>query len=383
MIWVSWRQHRAAVLVFTITVAAAAAYVLVTGLRMRSSFDTFGLEACAAPVSESCPAGYSAFMASYSGIPLQLPVLAVLPALIGLLVGAPLVAQEIEHGTHRLAWTQSVSHRRWLWTKVGLLATVIAAGLLILGLLVHWCVEPLIAIGASSRLDPMLFTVTGIAPAAYGLVALAIGVTAGALCRRLVPAILVTLVAFTALWLGVGLGLRAYYAPPASISEPVQAYDFVPSSADNGLGRVVGTDYVSSTGQQFAGSRLFPDWNAFRDVCTDLGAPMAAPDPDPRVMAIPPPECLDQLGLQRVTYYHPEDAFWRFQLHRNRASGRLGGRVARHRVGRDQTPLLERGTSFAPDDGAGLAHTSSAVETLHPMQLVVANWQGRELVRRE
>ncbi len=314
MIWVSWRQHRAALVVFAITATAAAGYLLNIGLRMRSSSDALGLGACVRPVTESCPTAYSAFMASYSGVPLQLPVLAVVPALIGLLIGAPLVAQEIEHGTHRLAWTQSVSRRRWLWTKVGLVGLVLGAGLLILGLLVHWCVEPFVAIGASSRLDPMLFTVTGIAPAAYGLVALAIGVTAGALCRRLVPALLVTLIAFAAIWMGLGLGLRTHYATPSTISEPVQPYGFVAPSADNGLGMVVGTDFVSNTGREFAGNRSFPDWNAFRGVCADLGAPMPEPDPDPRIMVGPPQDCLDELGLQRVTRYHAEDVYWRFQI---------------------------------------------------------------------
>jgi hypothetical protein len=33
-----------------------------------------------------------------------------LPALIGLFWGAPLVARELEAGTHRLVWTQSVTH---------------------------------------------------------------------------------------------------------------------------------------------------------------------------------------------------------------------------------------------------------------------------------
>jgi len=35
------------------------------------------------------------------------------PGLIGIFWGAPLVARELETGTYRLAWTQSVTRKRW------------------------------------------------------------------------------------------------------------------------------------------------------------------------------------------------------------------------------------------------------------------------------
>ena len=54
--------------------------------------------------------------------------LILLPALVGMFVGAPLLARELEHGTHRLAWTQSVTRRRWLLSKTLLLALAITVG---------------------------------------------------------------------------------------------------------------------------------------------------------------------------------------------------------------------------------------------------------------
>ena len=44
------------------------------------------------------------------------------PAVIGMFWGAPLVARELEAGTHRLVWNQSVTRTRWLLIKVGLIA---------------------------------------------------------------------------------------------------------------------------------------------------------------------------------------------------------------------------------------------------------------------
>ena len=50
-----------------------------------------------------------------------------LPALIGLFWGAPLIARELEAGTHRLVWNQSVTRGRWLAVKLGLIGLAAAA----------------------------------------------------------------------------------------------------------------------------------------------------------------------------------------------------------------------------------------------------------------
>jgi hypothetical protein len=55
----------------------------------------------------------------------------VLTAASGLLIGVPLVAREIEHGTAPLAWTLHPSRSLWLWRRVGvgLLVVILLAGL--------------------------------------------------------------------------------------------------------------------------------------------------------------------------------------------------------------------------------------------------------------
>jgi hypothetical protein len=48
-----------------------------------------------------------------------------------LFFGAPLVAGEVEHGTHRLVWTQGVSRRHWAVVKVGVVsAAAVAVGII-------------------------------------------------------------------------------------------------------------------------------------------------------------------------------------------------------------------------------------------------------------
>ena len=87
--------------------------------------------------------------------PLQsaLPFIVILaPALIGLFFGAPLIARELETGTFRLAWTQSVTRRRWLAVKLGLvgLAAMAIGGLLTW--MVDWWASPLDAVN-QNRFD--------------------------------------------------------------------------------------------------------------------------------------------------------------------------------------------------------------------------------------
>jgi hypothetical protein len=119
----------------------------------------------------------------------------VAPALIGMFWGAPLVAREFEDGTFRLAWTQSVTRARWMAVKLAVvgLAGMAAAGLL--SLVVTWWSRPLDRAGLNQFAT---FDQRGIAPIGYAAFAFTLGVLAGALIRRTLPAMFVTLAVFVA-----------------------------------------------------------------------------------------------------------------------------------------------------------------------------------------
>ena len=119
----------------------------------------------------------------------------VAPGLIGMFWGAPLVAREFEEGTFRLAWTQSVTRARWMAVKLAVVgvASMAAAGLL--SLVVTWWSSPL------DRADLNQFATfdqRGIAPIGYAAFAFTLGVLVGALIRRTLPAMFVTLAVFIA-----------------------------------------------------------------------------------------------------------------------------------------------------------------------------------------
>jgi len=117
----------------------------------------------------------------------------VAPGLLGMFWGAPLVAREFEDGTFRLAWTQSVTRTRWMAVKlaVGGLASMTAAGLV--SLVVTWWAGPL---DRAALNQFATFDQRDIAPIGYAAFAFTLGVLAGALIRRTLPAMFVTLVVF-------------------------------------------------------------------------------------------------------------------------------------------------------------------------------------------
>ena len=142
------------------------------------------------------------------------------PALVGLFFGAPLIARELETGTFRLAWTQSVTRKRWLAVKLGLvgLAAMAIGGLLTW--MVDWWASPLDAVN-QNRFGVANFGFHGVAPIGYAAFAFALGATAGVLLRRTVPAMAVTLVGFAAARLAVTYWVRPNLASPLHESLPL------------------------------------------------------------------------------------------------------------------------------------------------------------------
>src|SRR5262245_11880941 len=104
MIRMTLRQSRAQALVGAILLVLAAIYLLRLGGDIRAVRDTSQLQTQYKQTMLFIAAGFG-----------------LVPALIGAFWGAPLVARELETGTHRLVWNQSVPRRRWLAVKLTVL----------------------------------------------------------------------------------------------------------------------------------------------------------------------------------------------------------------------------------------------------------------------
>lgn len=197
MIWVTWRQHRAQAITCLIVFCALAAFAVTYGTMMRTTFTSDGIPACLSRTGGAgCPAVISSFVNHFNhGIAMiiNVPLLAI-PGLLGIVTGAPLLGAELERGTWRLAWTQTVPRTRWLAAKLGL----VTGGLIVFGAaitaLMIWFHAPLDKV--TTRLQPGFFSPEGPTFTASLLCAFGLAVLCGLLLRNVIGAIVAAYIAW-------------------------------------------------------------------------------------------------------------------------------------------------------------------------------------------
>ena len=223
--WVSWRRQRTTILATVALLGLLAIYLVVTGLQMRSAWHT--VQACTPQRSRSCIFEWTNFKDTYSNPGIFSALFIFAPLLIGAFAGAPLIGRELETGTFRYAWTQGVGRIRWAVALLVPGAISVAALAGAIGALIAWHDRPLWEADIVTRLAPSEFAATGLAIAGWSLAAYGVGVLAGFLSRRVLPALA------AALAIAIGLGfaasnLRPHYLPPLKTS----SLDHVPGSQD-------------------------------------------------------------------------------------------------------------------------------------------------------
>ncbi len=302
MIWLSWRQFRVQALVAAVFLAALAAVLLVTGLRLAHFYDSSGIGACTAAGAADCDRLELDFLDHYHSLRVIGSLLIGAPAIIGAFWGAPLIARELEGGTHRLVWTQSIARARWLAVKlavVGAASVVVAAAF---SALFTWWAGPLDRV-AGARLTPAIFDQRGVVPVGYAAFAFALGVTAGLVMRRTLPAMATTLVGFTAARMAIQYGVRPYLLAPVHVTYPSPIYD----QANSPLGTnawIISSKVVDAAGQVVAtGDPAGFSTNTLAAACH--GSPNL---PDSFFE-----QCADRLGLHNVATLQPASRYWAFQ----------------------------------------------------------------------
>jgi len=215
MSWLVWRLHRTQLNIAAALLAAFTVLLLVTGLQMASQYHS-AVTACTA--SHSCASlGSTLFLGSHAVGFLVIMTLGV-PALFGLFWGAPLVASEFEAGTGQFAWMQSVTRKRWLAVTTGWTLLTAAAWGGAVSALVTWWSGPDNALQLD-QFKPGRFDIMGIVPVGYALFAMALGLCAGALLRRTMPALAVTLGGFIAVRAVITLWLRPHYMSAVTVTQ--------------------------------------------------------------------------------------------------------------------------------------------------------------------
>jgi hypothetical protein len=220
----AWRQFRTSGVVAAAALVTLAALAAVTGVHLLHLYRTT-VAGCGA--TAACSVARAAFLRTDSSVRVWLGVIVVVvPGVTGVFWGAPLVAGELEAGTHRLAWTQSVTRTRWLAVKLVVVGVASVAVVGFLSLVVTWWASPLdrVRMDQFATFDQRDIVVVGYAAFAFGL-----GVTAGILWRRTLAAMATTMVAFLAVRLSFDHLVRAHLIAP-------QLHSFALDPASTGYG---------------------------------------------------------------------------------------------------------------------------------------------------
>jgi len=317
MTWFTLRQFRGQAITSVAVLAAFAILFAVTGPALVSDFRSSGLSSC----HVNCGAFASRFASDlsnggstiyvflfYAGI----VALYLVPALIGIFWGAPLVARELETGTYRLGWNQSITRTRWAVAKLAIvgLASMAAAGLL--SLMISWWANPVdtaISYGGPNahsglaRIDPIVFGARGIAPVGYAAFAFALGVTVGLLIRRTLPAMALTLAVFVAVQILVPTIVRPHIIPPDHATSALAATN-IDLSIENG-GQMVVTGPGNRPGAWVISNQtITPSGQVFTGPATSacLGSSFSACS-----------RWLTSKHLRQAVAYQPASRFWPLQ----------------------------------------------------------------------
>ncbi|EGX58339.1 ABC transporter transmembrane protein [Streptomyces zinciresistens K42] len=164
MTWLVWRQHRAAFW----TVLGASALAVAFIVFQRSQLHTAGYDSTS------------------TGLRLM-------PILLGVFLGAPLFAGDLENGTAKLVVTQSASRTRWLTTKLALTALVVVVSTVALSVGFGWWWNLYDESTSAEWTSGATFNNTGPVPAALALFSVFGGVAIGVVLRRTLVAMAVTL----------------------------------------------------------------------------------------------------------------------------------------------------------------------------------------------
>jgi hypothetical protein len=305
MIWVTWRQHRAALLFGLGILVALCLFLFVTGHGIWHEFRASGAQQCIDSNTPDCEGITSAFTNRYNGYQLLIPLFLLLPALLGVFWGAPLVAREVEHGTHRLAWTQAITRRRWIVTKCTILLGSAVAGAAIFTYVLAWWSRPFVSSG-SGAFQPGIFDLRGFVPLAYALFAVALGLAAGTIMQRMVSAMGITLVGYAGVRAAITLFARQHFAAAKHIAYGFP-FEAAPTPKLGPNAWEIATKTVDAAGH-FLGRGITLNLATLAQRCPDLGTAGGALPGRGRVRA-----CAQHIGLQIQSMYQPGSRYWSFQ----------------------------------------------------------------------
>ncbi|OZD04285.1 hypothetical protein CH275_13580 [Rhodococcus sp. 06-235-1A] len=324
--WLAWRLNRTSLLISLTTIAILITATVTAGsyvprypqiswsfLRMCSRWNDVG----------PCRPETALTLSTLCAL--------LLPLLLGMFVGVPAFARELDARAHVVALTQSTSRIQWYLAPVIVVFLPISGAMTCLGLALHWATD-LSRDSSSADYGPSVsfswfdfphFETAGVVLGAYTLLMLLVGSTLALTFRSGVMSMLGTLfiflfvvpVAFT--WIA-----REHYGSPAVDSEPISGlyreseYPPDPYYTTDGTW-VVDAGYVDSSGATVRAetarcAQPYPDGNPRAEETNEERSERARLENLDRAARFD--DCLRDQGVDRFDIrYYTEDDFWRFQ----------------------------------------------------------------------
>jgi hypothetical protein len=322
MIRFTWLQFRVQAGVALAALFAFAAVLMVTGPHLASLYNASRITGCRGGSCVNAASGFLSRVDATSPYTLMytlgIGLILAAPVITGIFWGAPLIARELETGTCRLAWTQGITRTRWLVVKLALTGLAAMAVTEALSLMYTWWADPIArAIGHGGTISSIQFTgpfglvafaTHGIAPLGYAAFAFTLGTATGALIRRTVPAMAVTLAIFAAVQVAVPLWVRPHLLPP---DQTVVSGPSFFQAASMSVGTLTAT---TVPGQPEAWILSSGPINAAGQPVTT--APAACLGPPPATGKGAPANlgaCMASRGIREAITYQPLSRYWPFQ----------------------------------------------------------------------
>jgi len=330
MIWLTWRQFRAQAITAAAALAAFAIVLAAAEPSLSGVYHSSGLASCH---GTACTGLASTFIndlssgAGIAGVPetpymilyfLSVVVILIAPAIIGIFWGAPLIARELEAETFRLTWNQSSTRTRWLAVKLALIGVAAMAVTEAFSLIQAWWAAPIgkaVGLGgggsifSETRFGVFVFPTHGITPLGYAAFGFALGVTAGLLVRRAIPAMAITLAIFAAAQLITPLWIRPHLFPTSQTVATITATEANVSPVYPGLALTAtavpgqpGAWIISSEGVNAAGQPVSTMPASCEPMVSDFSGASTALN-----------NCVASHGIRVAENYQPASHYWPLQ----------------------------------------------------------------------
>ncbi|MER6284765.1 ABC transporter permease [Streptomyces sviceus] len=187
MTWLVWRQHRAAFWTILAATALTVAWIVYQRGQLVDFLDGYGYPGKSLDEADG---RFQQYKDAFSFVSTGLQAI---PILLGVFLGAPLIAGDLENGTAKLVAAQSMSRTRWLATKLALAGLVVVVSTGVLSAVFGWWWNPVRS--EATVMDwtsGAAFNTTGPVPVALTLFSVFGGVAIGVVLRRTLTAMVVT-----------------------------------------------------------------------------------------------------------------------------------------------------------------------------------------------